>query len=194
MEYRLKLAAPHGDIIPLSIVAIAKALRDATAGGTPYHEPTFKGRLTGYILDLLEEVRSGRLKVCDEVGRPLAVDPTEPISYAMRYVNEPDWEKLRRENPPVGDGVWNFSHIDFGPQELDKERPNIYWRAKLNMLNEWAERRGDIFVISHEGVGWFDERGYVLPTNRDLYDTKQCGVDPGPSPVCSLPNRHRLVG
>jgi hypothetical protein len=40
------------------------------------------------------------------------------------------------------------------------------------MLNEWAEKRGDSFVISHEGVGWVDERGYNEPTNQNTADTK----------------------
>lgn len=182
MEYKLKLAAISGDIVPLHDVAMVMALRDATAGGTPYHAPTFKGRLPGHILALLEEVRSGRLAVCNAFGSPIAVDrsidATEHFGYATRYVNEPDWEKLRREIPSVGDGVWDFSHIDFGPREIDKDSPNIAWFAKLKMLNEWAEKRGDSFVISHEGVGWIDERGPVVPTNQNKQDKKQDPVHP----------------
>jgi len=48
MEYMLNLAAIYGDIIPLRLVAEAMASREATAGGTPFHEPTFSGRLTGH--------------------------------------------------------------------------------------------------------------------------------------------------
>jgi len=166
MDYKLKLAAINGDVIPLYIVAVAQAMRDATAGGTPYHDATFKGRLTGYILDLLEEVCSGRLKVCDSFGSPLAVDnsiaATEHFGYAMRYVKEPDWEKLHREIPPIGEGVWDFTHLDLGPREIDKTKPHIFWFTKLKTLNDWAKERGDSFSICHEGVGWVDERGYVV--------------------------------
>ena len=120
------------------------------------HEPAFKGRLTANILDLLEEVRAGHLKVCTATGSPLAVDesiePTAHFGYATRFVNEPDCKTLNRENPPVN-GVQILSHIDFGPREIDKNSPNIAWFAKLKMLNEWAERRSDSFVISHERVG-----------------------------------------
>jgi hypothetical protein len=179
MEYKLKVTAISGDIIMLQIVAEAMALREATAGGTPFHEPTFKGRLTGYIVLLLEEVRSGHLKVCNAFGGPLAVDPsidaTEHFGYATRYVKEPDWERLRREIHPIGKGIWDFSHIDLGPMEIDKDKPQIFWSAKLKMLNEWAEkRRGDSFSISDDGVGWFDERGYVEPAKQ--LDTDQQGA------------------
>lgn len=83
---------------------------------------------------------------------------------------EPDWERLRRENPPIGNGVlgpvYNFTHIDLGPTERDETLPNICWNAKLKMLNEWAEKRGDHFTISNEGIGWIDERGYNLPVQE----------------------------
>jgi hypothetical protein len=171
MEYKLKLPAIAGDIVPLSTVASAMAHRDATAGGTPFNKPTFDGRLTQYILALLEDVRSGRLAVCNGVGAPMDVDPntgaTDHFGYAEKYVTEPDWEKLRLENPPIGNGVlgpvYDFSHNDFGPKEIDKTKPIILWLTKLKALNEWAETRGDSFTILHDG-GWIDDRGFVLPT------------------------------
>ena len=101
-----------------------------------------------------------------------SIDATEHFGYATRFVNEPDCKTLNRENPPVN-GVQILSHIDFGPREIDKNSPNIAWFAKLKMLNEWAERRSDSFVISHERVGWVDERGYVEPTKQDTLDTTE---------------------
>jgi hypothetical protein len=172
MKYTLKIPAISGDIVPLYVVAVAMAERDATAGNTPFHKPMYVGRLKRYILSLLEEVKSGSLQVCDEIGNPIPVDPniesTARFGYAEKYVKEPDLGQLQRENQPVGDGVWNFSHLDFGPKEIDKDSPNIAWFAKLNTLNAWAEKRGDLFVISHEAVGWIDERGYVVPPAHDV--------------------------
>jgi hypothetical protein len=136
MQYKLKLAAIHGDIIPLSSVVYAMALRDATAGGTPYHQPTFNGRLTGYILSILEEMRSGRLETCDGFGSAIATDLA--LIEAMQ------------KNPLF-----------------------IVGFAKLKKLNEWAEKRGDSFVISNEGLGWYDERGYVQPANQAIKDVKK---------------------
>jgi hypothetical protein len=75
MEYTLRLSAIIGDIVPLWIVAHEMAWRVATAGGTPFHKPTFDGRLTGHILMLREEVRCGRLPLCDDFGAPIDVDP-----------------------------------------------------------------------------------------------------------------------
>jgi hypothetical protein len=201
MHYTLKMPAIGGEIVPLHAVAIAMAERDATAGNTPFHEPTYLGRLKGYILSLLEEVKSGRLQVCDDFGNPIEVDPnieaTAHFGYAEKYVKEPDWEKLQRETPPVGNGVWNFSHLNFGPKEIDKDSPNICWFTKLKMLNEWAEKRGDCFTISNEGIGWFDERGYNLPTQEkaekpkgaeelpNTYHHKREKKDRGPIPDVS---------
>jgi hypothetical protein len=115
-------------------------------------------------------VKSGSLQVCDEIGNPIPVDPnieaTAYFGYAEKYVKEPDLGQLQKENQPVGDGVWNFSHLDFGPKEIDKDSPNIAWFAKLRILNEWAKKRGDYYSISNEGTGWLDERGYNPPDQK----------------------------
>lgn len=183
MKYELKLAAIRGEIVPLNAVAEAMALRDATAGGTPYHEPTFKGRRSAYIFDLLAEVRSGHLKVCDETGNLFAVNETIKATghsgFALQSVNKPDWDKFRTENPLHADDTWHLSRMDLSLVENDKDNPDIYWLVTLKMLNEWAEKRGHSFAISTDGVGWYDERGYVLPSNQD---TAQDGNDPQSKP------------
>lgn len=235
MNYTLKVAAISGEIVPLMAVAHAMALRDATAGGTPFHKPMYDGRYQGYIRDLLEEVRSGRLEVCNRFGSPITVDPnveaTSHFGHATRYQKEPDWKALRKTTPPLDldwevirrdweavrlpgvnepdweklqakwerlrdakpntprwntlcrywqalvltlsplepdwqHGFWNFSHIDFGPTEVDKDTPNNFWCAKLHILNQWAGKRGDSFVISHDSVVWFDERGWLTVTDQ----------------------------
>lgn len=235
MEYTLKVSAISGDIVPLMAVAQAMALRDATAGGSPFHKPMYDGRYRGYIRDLLEEVRSGRLVVCNRYGSPIAVDPnveaTSHFGHTTRYQKEPDWKALRKTTPPYDldwkairrdwkterlpnlnepdwekhqakweslrdalpnmprwktrcrywqelllalspleldwqHGLWNFSHIDLGPKKVDKDTPNNFWCAKLHVLNQWAGKRGDSFVISHEGVTWFDERGWLTVTDQ----------------------------
>ncbi len=176
MQYTLKLPAISEDIVPLEVVAVAMAEHYATAGNTPFHEAAYKGRLTDCTLMLLEEVRSGRLQVCDNCGRFFPVDSsieaTAHFGYAQKFVKEPDWEKLKNENPPVGHSalgpVYNFSHLKFGPTEKDEARPRIAWQTKLKTLNEWAEKRGDVFTISYE-CGWIDERGYIPPIEVDLH-------------------------
>ena len=235
MEYTLKVSAISGDIVPLMAVAQAMALRDATAEGTPFHKPMYDGRYHGYIRDLLEEVRSGRLEVCNHFGSPITVDPnveaTSHFGHTTCYQKEPDWRALRRTTPPLDldwqtirrdwetvrqpdlnepdweklqakwkslrdalpntprwktlckywqellltlspleaewrHGFWSFSHIDLGPKEVDKGTPNNFWCAKLHVLNQWAGKRGDSFVISHDGVVWFDERGWLTVTDQ----------------------------
>jgi hypothetical protein len=95
MEYTLHLAAPNEDIVPLYCVAVEMAMSFAAAGGTSFHKPAYNGRLTDCILELLEEVRVGDLKVCNAQGRPVMVDKnkeaTEHFGYATRFINEPDW-------------------------------------------------------------------------------------------------------
>lgn len=238
MEYTLKVSALSGDIVSLMAVAQAMALRDATAGGTPFHKPMYDGRYHGYIRDLLTEVQSGRLQVCNAYGNPIAidqnVDATSHFGYAIRYQKEPDWRALRKTTPPLDlyweavcrdwktvrqpglnepdweklqakwknlrdalpntprwktlckywqelllalspleaewhHGFWSFSHIDLGPKETDKDTPNNFWCTKLHILNLWAAKRGDSFTISHDGVGWIDERGWHAP----ITDTAQ---------------------
>lgn len=254
MRYTLEIAATNGEIVPLYMVASVMAKRDATAGGTPFHKPMYEGRLYGYIRALLEEVRSGRLKVCDGYGSPITVDPnveaTSHFGYTTRYIKEPNWKALCRKTPPINvfwevlqkdweslrqhdsrepdwetlrlkwerlpeawpnspgwkklcryweqfcqavapvelhlnHGNWNFAHLDLGPTAPDKDRPNIAWFAKLHLLNQWADERGDSFIISHDGVGWFDERGFVSTVNQSTPDsnTRQ------PSKAQSIPEQ-----
>jgi len=234
MQYTIKLAAISGEIVPLVFVAEAMARRDATAGDTHFHKPTYDGRLRVYIRALLEDVRSGRLEVCNDIGSPIAVDYNveAPFGYASRYVKEPNWKTLRNKTPPIDidwkilqrdwdnlpkssqyqppdwqrlrdrwdqlcdalpntpnwvklckvwkqillsvspleplpyHATWSFSHIDLGPLEPDKNSPNLLWSSTLHQLNQWGSKRGYSFIISTDGVGWIDERGYVVPAKQ----------------------------
>lgn len=180
MKYELIISASHGDRVPLDDVAIGMAMRDATAGGTPYHQPTFAGRLRIYKLGLLEEVRAGRLPICNEAGNRLYDVENVQAIYLDEFVLKPDWDKLRRENPPLPPGVWDLSHIDLGPRKKSDRPYLLGLQTKLTWLNDWAEKQGDSFTLSHEGRGWVDERGYILPS-EDPKDTRQGLVQLQPS-------------
>lgn len=109
MRYELKIPAIHGDVIPLCLVADAMARAASTAyGKTPPHKPIFDYQLPKQTGHLLKEARAGRLLVCNQDGVQGTVDEIIDAAKSMgdlsevsRYLVEPDWEKLERENPPV---------------------------------------------------------------------------------------------
>jgi len=170
MTYEIKLPAISGDIVPLCMVANAKAHARATAGGTPFHRPTFNRSLSGFADDLLCEAELGRLQVCNAWGTPGDVGALieeaarkGTLMEARSYVQEPDWERLQRENPPIAPGIWNFTHLDLGstiPDVTSTHSRALY--THLKTLNEWAATRGDEFTISRGGVEWVDERGRLI--------------------------------
>lgn len=174
MRYEIRLAAPQGEIVPLLAVADTKAGFRATAGGTDFHKPAYARSFKRFADDLLREAKFGRLKVCDQWGAPGEADAL--IADAMqrgdllvysRYLVEPDWERLHRENAPVKPGVWNLTHLDLGPSEVDWTRAHLSALATtLKWLNEWGESRGDEFTVSCEGVEWLDERGLQPPSRK----------------------------
>ena len=186
MKYEIRLSAPCGEIVPLTVVASAKADRRATAGGTDFHNPAYDGSFTKFADDLLREAQCGRLKVCDQWGIPGECDAliadakqTGDLMEVRRYVIEPDWERLRRESEPVAAGVWNFTHLDLGPSEVDWTSSHLSALCTtLKWLNEWGESRGDVFTVSHEGVEWADERGIHWPTRAR--EATEAGATPGP--------------
>ena len=171
MKYEVRLPATRGDIVPLMMVVLAKALFRATAGGTDFHRPTYDGSSRAFADDLLQEARLGRLRVCDQWGVPSDADAllskaklTGDLVVVSRYLVEPDREKLHRENEPIAPGVWHLGHLDLGPKEVDWTSTHLgVLSTTLKWLNSWAMGRGDEFSISHEGVGWVDERGWVVP-------------------------------
>jgi hypothetical protein len=76
MKFEIQLPAIAGDAVPLFSIADAMARRDATAGGTEFHEPTFRGRRARYESMLLKHVRDGCLPTCDDdgdAGEPAAI-------------------------------------------------------------------------------------------------------------------------
>ena len=171
MKYEVRLSAPWGDIVPLMAVASAKAQLRATAGSTDFHKPAYDGSFTKFADDLLREAKCGRLKVCDQWGVPGESDAliadakqTGDLIVVRRYVIEPDWERLRRENEPIAPGVWNLAHLDLGPSEVDWTRTHLSALCTtLKWLNEWGASRGDEFTVTHEGLEWADERGIHRP-------------------------------
>ena len=189
MKYEIKLPAISGDIVPLCMVADAKAHARATAGGTPFHRPTFNRSLSGFADDLLREAELGRLQVCNAWGTPGDVDALiekaaceGTLMEARSYVQEPDWERLHRENLPVAPGVWDLTHLDLGPTipDMTSTRSSALY-THLKALNEWAATRGDEFTISHGGVEWVDERGLLtgdaLKPMRPLRRIKKSTLD-----------------
>lgn len=175
MRYEIRLAAPNADIVPLAMVADAKARFRATAGGTEFHAPTYHGSFGRFANDLLREAKSGRLRVCDQWGIPgeadaLIAEATEKgdLSVVSRYLMEPDWERLHREHEPIAPGVWHFAHLDLGPSEVDWVETHLRVLATtLKWLNDWGASRGDVFTVTNDGVEWIDERGIQRPAATD---------------------------
>jgi len=179
MKYEIKLSAPCGDIVPLCKVADTKAQARATAGGTPFHMPTYRGSVSGFADDLLREAEAGRLQVCNAWGAPGDVEALIEVAAregtlvkSSRYVIEPDWEKLHRKNLPISPGIWDLTHLDLGPTipDLTSTRSSALY-AHLKALNDWATTRGDEFTISHDNVTWCDERGIL--TGAEQQPTQQ---------------------
>lgn len=172
MKYEIRLSAPNGDIVPLGAVASEKAVARATAGHTPFHEPTYKGSFQGFAAALLQEAKSGRLKVCDQWGSQSTADELiaraeadGTLVQSSRFIKEPDWDRLHRENEPVvpGAAVWDLTHLDLGPTVTDWAATYISALCTtLKWLNDWGATVGDEFALNHHGVEWFDERGILV--------------------------------
>ena len=177
MKYELRIPATYGDVVPLVCVADAMAKAASTAyGKAPPHKPAYNGRLPMYVKLLLNESRAGRLRVCNQFEHQGTAE--ELISVAKssgdlpeisRYLMEPDWEKVHRENPPIlagpGGGEWDLTGIDLGPTEVDWDSTHLGCLcAKLHHLNEWGRANGDEFVINSDVVKWIDERGVMATT------------------------------
>lgn len=158
-EYTLRVpTAMCGDAIRLVEVSEAMARHAATGYGTlPLHGPTLKSLRLTHTKSLLSAARAGRLLVCNQAGYQGTVDEiidaaknSGDLSESRRYLVEPDWEKLRRENPPVvaGSDVWDFSGIDLGTTETDWDMTyflSLYVRKQH--LIEWGNANGDVFHI-----------------------------------------------
>ena len=169
MEYKLTIPKVCGDVIPLIHVAETMAKARATAYGMlPLHQPVYKGALGRFVTSLYAEARDGRLFVCDGIGCPGTVDKVIAdainaggVIVARPYPIEPDWERLRCENPSDSN-TWDFSHLDLGPSETDWVMTHIACLyAKLFHLNEWGKSRGDVFSVGDEWIDWVDERGII---------------------------------
>lgn len=191
MKYEVRLAAPNGDTVPLVAVASTKAEVLARAGGTDFHRPAYDGSFRAFADDLLREAKRGKLKVCNCWGVPGDADALiaeaerqGDLIVVLRYLVEPDWERLRYENVPIAPGIWDFSKLDLGPSEVDWTRTHLSALfTKLAWLNEWAIPRCDEFRITHDNVEWADERGrhspLLAPAVQAQGDSDN-GVEKGP--------------
>lgn len=182
MDYILKIPAACGDIVPLVRAAEEMARHAATAyGATPFHKPAYVGQLPDHIRHLLNEARDGRLAVCSQVGQQGTVERIIKDAYTAgnrieisRYVNHPDFEKLRLDHPDAykeKDGCWSWDFasvgVDLGPTCVDADQSTIgYLHVKLHRLNEWGKPNGDRFQIVSDGIEWADERGLMEATTR----------------------------
>lgn len=164
MQYELRLAAPSLDVLPLVAIADAVARAVATAGGTPFHKPTYQGKFRKVIDWILDDAREGRLAVTDQDGRPGTFD-----------------EVIERAK---SDGT--YSEVSSGPSSTDVDLNMTHALCiytTLSSLNEWARERGDEFSISR--VGWIDERGWNEP-NDVATDNR-----PTTDPILTVPRERK---
>lgn len=162
MNYEIKLPAIAGDIIPISAVARAMALRDATAGGPGGLRATYDGRCAGYEAMLLKHVRSDSLAVCDDVG-----DCGKACDIVARRVADGSSVALLPDLRQVDeDTTWLM---------------NLF--VKLVHLNDWASRRGDAFTVSHEGVSWVEAAHHVTRDGVSHFDVRHRGTPSGVTPA-----------
>ena len=140
MQYEIWVPAVCGDIVPLTVVAGAKAKARATASGTTFHRPTYDGSYKRYGDDLLAQARAGSLKVCNQWGVP--GDPDDIILEAQRL------------------GTAVVVYLDKSASDVDQTQTHLCsLYVSISSLNEWGAARGDSFVIVSDGVEWIDERG-----------------------------------
>jgi hypothetical protein len=76
MRYELRLSAPSLEVLPLVAIADAVARAAATAGGTPFHRPTYRGKLGKIAAWIVDEARNGRVTITDQDGRPIPLHTT----------------------------------------------------------------------------------------------------------------------
>lgn len=140
MKYEIKV--PPGAALPLAAVAEAMARTEATRGGTKFHEPTYKGSLSRLIAAIVMEAKDGRLPVTDQYGFLSTV------------------EKLLASE----DATTAYTRFDDEVHEVGHDMTvALNCHTTLHLLNEWAQARGDEFVLTDEWIDWIDERGVVLP-------------------------------
>ena len=164
MRFEIKLPAITGDMVPLFAIADAMARRDATAGGTDFHEPVYKGRLARYESMLLKHVRARQLRTCDDDG-----DVGEPAVIVQRRIARGGVQVLRDVAPPCAKKGRKREPVlsaDVTPDGLavDEDQTwlvNLF--VNLKALNNWASGIGHEFAVTHDGVSWLDERGVVRP-------------------------------
>ena len=161
MNYEIKLPAIAGDIIPISAIARAMALRDATAGGPGGLRATYDGRSASYEAMLLKHVRSDSLAVCDHVGDCGKADDivAQRVTDGMPVALCPD---LREVDV---DTTWLC---------------NLF--VKLKQLNDWASRRGDAFTVSHEDVPWVEAAHHVSRDGVSHFDVRHRGTSGADAP------------
>lgn len=127
MNYLIEMPTGAGDIFPLKLVAHAMAVADASVGGIGFRPFKYRARVPRFESLLLEAARTGKIRVCNEIGELgspedlVAARAKEGLVEVMRDVHEID----------------------------DQQSWLVNLLVKLSALNEWALERGDHFSLSN---------------------------------------------
>lgn len=160
MHYRIKVSEVCGDNVPLSYVAHAIAHSSATLGRPEFSTNAYNAQIGIWTQILLDAARNGSLKVCDSEGMPATV------------------ESIVSSRKEAGTLVNVFRN---GSSDLDVDATTFNClRAKLDLLNRWAESRGDAFLISDEFLSWGDETSWIEPPKNTGGKATRVGSDRKP--------------
>jgi hypothetical protein len=135
MQYTIEVPEVMGDVFFLYRVAEAMAKRTASAGDRGFHQAVYKQMLRRYIEDLVSEAQEGRLKVCNQTGA------------------------IRTPDKILADARGKHGLVSSLKDTSETVALNVC--VSLRQLNIWAHERGNDFQITHEGVPWVDERGWI---------------------------------
>lgn len=135
MQYTIEVPEVMGDVFFLYRVAEAMAMRAANAGDKGFHQAAYKQMLRRHIGDLVSEAQEGRLKVCNQTGA------------------------IRTPDEILDDARGKHGVVSSLKDTSETVALNVC--VSLRQLNIWAHERGNDFQITHEGVPWVDERGWI---------------------------------
>lgn len=161
MHYVIRISAASMELPPLFAVADAMARSAATAGGTSFHEPMYRGRLKALLRRIIADAEESRLSVRDWSGRLGTVG-----EIVQRSKGEGNYAEVR-DNP-------------CGQTDLDKTL-GLLLHSSIPELNEWGASSGDSFAIDSTNVAWVDERGLVSPCPTEQAKVERQHAIPRPA-------------
>ena len=135
MQYTIEVPEVMGEVFFLYRIAEAMAKRAANAGDKGFHQAAYKQMLGRYIGDLVSGAQEGRLKVCNQTGA------------------------IRTPDEILADAKEKHGLVSSLKDTSETVALNVC--VSLRQLNIWAHERGNDFQITHEGVPWIDERGWI---------------------------------